>query len=275
MCVQGLCRVGGASGPCGNVDAKIDSNPNADNDNDGFKNSMDNCEDLANPDQANEDRDSFGDVCDPCPIDASPAADTDSDHDGVGNGCDPFPNEPSRITVFEGFTSAPTSNPVLLPAASSWVYQAGKASLTNPGLNGVGAMTWQMPITPGELVVTAFNINQPSSTPPVGAGVTTLFDAGQGAGIVCWMGRETSGEGLELYKRGVTGSQVFSSYTWTAGSPGATSLLRNSDAYQCTDHQARMVMMNYPPPLGSPRAGIFSMAAGVTFEYVMVVTRAP
>jgi len=77
-CELGVCRIEGASGPCGD--------PNGDNDSDGLINSMDNCPDKANPDQANEDRDMRGDVCDPCPIKAEPAADLDSDADGVGDG---------------------------------------------------------------------------------------------------------------------------------------------------------------------------------------------
>src|SRR4051794_24147079 len=38
-----------------------------DTDGDGIANQSDNCPDTPNADQANEDGDRFGDVCDPCP----------------------------------------------------------------------------------------------------------------------------------------------------------------------------------------------------------------
>ncbi len=75
--------------------------PPSDLDGDGIANAADNCPNVANPTQANEDGDVFGDRCDPCP----PSADnTDTDGDGVGDDCDPNPTDGGdQIVVFEGF----------------------------------------------------------------------------------------------------------------------------------------------------------------------------
>ena len=90
-----------------NVDLSVDDQGDAcdpDSDGDGWSNDDDNCW-RANPDQANADGDSIGDLCDPCPGDANPAAaigyieipgqdpffyvlDDDSDGDGVPDVCD-------------------------------------------------------------------------------------------------------------------------------------------------------------------------------------------
>lgn len=71
-----------------------------DNDDDGIFDSEDNCKDVANPDQADNDNDSIGDVCDPdddndtvldtsdnCPL-AVNADQADNDNDSIGNICD-------------------------------------------------------------------------------------------------------------------------------------------------------------------------------------------
>lgn len=270
-CEGGLCRIEGGAA-C--TDAGLP--PGGDADADGIINSMDNCPMLPNADQANEDRDARGDLCDPCPIKGDAAADMDSDSDGVGDGCDPFPGEMSRIAIFEGFNAAPMTTPRLLPSASSWVFQSGKASVSNPGPNAFASMTWPMPMgSTGELVAAAFAINQPSTTPPTGAGVTAYYDTSTaGVGIVCMVGRESFGDGLALYKRGVSGSQVTSMYALQSGAPVAAAMARAGDAYQCRDHENRTVMNTYAAPATTaPHAGLHVVAAGVTFEYVMIVSR--
>ena len=58
-----------------------------DNDSDGVINAWDNCEDDANPDQADTDDDHIGDACDNCPV--VPNKDqADSDDDGIGDVCE-------------------------------------------------------------------------------------------------------------------------------------------------------------------------------------------
>jgi MYXO-CTERM domain-containing protein len=58
-----------------------------DPDGDGVDEVLDNCDDVANPEQSNSDTDTFGDACDNCPGDANETQ-QDADGDGVGDRCD-------------------------------------------------------------------------------------------------------------------------------------------------------------------------------------------
>ncbi len=64
-----------------------DIQPEADTDNDGFVNSLDNCPVTYNPDQADVDDDGVGDVCDNCVTEPNPLQ-GDADDDGIGDACD-------------------------------------------------------------------------------------------------------------------------------------------------------------------------------------------
>ena len=91
-----------------------------DTDGDGVLDANDNCTSVPNPDQADQDGDSVGDVCDPdrdgdgvdnltdnCPLIANPGQ-RDTDNDGVGDTCDSTPGacspeaNPSIPVVYAG-----------------------------------------------------------------------------------------------------------------------------------------------------------------------------
>lgn len=97
VCIDRVCRAPGFV-----PDAAPDGPP-GDRDGDGLRDDVDNCPDVANPDQHDEDADHLGDACDPCPHLAGDAADRDGD--GVGDACDPQPDLPKqRIRFFDPFT---------------------------------------------------------------------------------------------------------------------------------------------------------------------------
>ncbi len=72
----------------------------ADLDGDGVANLVDNCRQLANPNQADLDGDGVGDACDVCPGLDDPAQ-RDFDDDGVGDRCDCAPFNAASIDVAE------------------------------------------------------------------------------------------------------------------------------------------------------------------------------
>jgi 6-phosphogluconolactonase (cycloisomerase 2 family) len=65
--------------------------PSGDEDGDGIDAYVDNCQGVANPNQADTDVDGAGDACDTCPALSNPGQ-ADSDGDGAGNACDPDPD---------------------------------------------------------------------------------------------------------------------------------------------------------------------------------------
>ena len=102
MCISGICQ--GTTGAC-------------DSDGDGIQDDVDNCPNIANPNQVDIDSDGIGDACDLCPSDPANTCDpgdvdgdgiqntadncpgkananqTDSDSDGMGDACDYCPND--------------------------------------------------------------------------------------------------------------------------------------------------------------------------------------
>ena len=110
----------------------IDAAGEADVDDDGVADAVDNCPTLANSDQANADDDGFGDACDTCPMTASssvhnedrdrfgddcdlcpgtPDVGADGDGDSVGDLCDPMPDkvgQPNHRVRFDPFLALPT-----------------------------------------------------------------------------------------------------------------------------------------------------------------------
>ncbi len=58
-----------------------------DMDDDGVPDSVDNCPEIANPEQTDDDSDGVGNVCDNCPTIANPGQE-DADNDGIGDACD-------------------------------------------------------------------------------------------------------------------------------------------------------------------------------------------
>lgn len=95
--------------PVPTTSTAVPTTPVTDTDKDGIPNAVDNCPLIANPSQADADKDGLGDVCDPTPngpdadgdgvpdaTDNCPSiansSQVDTDGDGIGDACDTTPN---------------------------------------------------------------------------------------------------------------------------------------------------------------------------------------
>jgi hypothetical protein len=98
----GLCLdVGGYTGSCFMLEAKVFPVRYLDSDDDGILDIDDNCPNTSNPDQTDTDEDGIGDVCDDCPSDPK----NDEDEDGVcGNNdnCPDISNSDQQDTDSDG-----------------------------------------------------------------------------------------------------------------------------------------------------------------------------
>jgi poly(3-hydroxybutyrate) depolymerase len=126
------------------------SNPDPDSDNDGIIDSLDNCPNVANADQADNDNDGIGNVCDSTPngtpidtdndgvvdsLDNCPsianADQADNDNDGIGNVCDSTPNGNFACTAT---TSNNYTHVQAARATTDGAYAYAVGSGTNLGL---------------------------------------------------------------------------------------------------------------------------------------------
>ncbi|HEX5059327.1 MAG TPA: thrombospondin type 3 repeat-containing protein [Kofleriaceae bacterium] len=284
-CDQGVCRIDGFSGPCGQqmsdapnqfLDAMIDGNPMLDSDGDGIKDNVDNCRLKSNPNQENEDGDLFGDVCDPCPPSQN---NTDGDGDGVGDLCDPEPTQTGNvITLFDGFNYAqPPANVVLFPSAS-WTFPLGQVRLANLGGNQRAAYVFPQQGNGQNIVdavYTSYSISQISTGIPAGVGVVQRFDASQQNGVACLMGRGVTGiPSIRVVATNDEPSARESAAPFQSGQVVEMVFFRAGQQYDCRDlvsPSAVTAPQQFIVPTAS--VGLYSQGTQADFNWIMVVSR--
>ncbi|HSD90233.1 MAG TPA: thrombospondin type 3 repeat-containing protein [Kofleriaceae bacterium] len=172
------------------VDARTIDGPPGDVDGDGFADNVDNCSQILNVDQHDEDADSIGDVCDPCPHIAGTAADQDGD--GVGDACDPQPTVAKQhIKFFDPFTS--TKSQWMPSSGTSLVGETMRllGVVNNSAFTRLGVSTGELRIETAGTVVTSDAASSPHQL-SVAFGFTgssyhyvEFYDSGGSSGNVC------------------------------------------------------------------------------------------
>ena len=290
---EGLCRSLGAMTTCGaGLDASGDGNEGSgnamdggdgggggdggdvDTDGDGIPDSMDNCRFVANPDQANEDGDRFGDVCDPCPpyYDSDPTV--DSDGDGVSDACDPRPTiSGDRIFLFEGFHSG---IPAGWQVTGTWT-GSGDALVVNNTSATVASLSTSAPTSGHETISTSVTLVAAADA----SQVATVDDdhLASDTATICRVIYSNTTPELQLADNNVTGGLARTvPYSSQIGSTYIVTERRDLQTFDCavarvgdpdTDTgSGSSVIDNASPQIG---LHVFDMTTA-TFQWVMVVT---
>jgi hypothetical protein len=250
------------------LSADADRGINGDVDGDMVVDDDDNCPNTMNADQANEDGDSFGDLCDPCPPIADLAVFIDDDNDGISNACDPRPTTAGDvITVFEGFTRAS-------PGATLdgvWTFANGTAVVTS-AIDRVSALTW--PIAARMETVSTFvtidSLHGDLTARPVG--VIHQFEAGTPEGITCVFGVNPSNAQVVAIAS-IRNSSALTTFPTTAnvGSSRGFTSQRDANAYKCNDTQGASLRASSALTSNPDRVGLFSRSVSARFDWVMIV----
>jgi hypothetical protein len=282
-CEQGYCITPG-SAPCMAVpnDGKQpdQAGPPGDRDNDTILDGADNCPDVSNREQYNEDSDSFGDACDPCPPLGTMLDNSDSDGDGVGAGCDPNPNlNTDRLVFFEGFAVPNVTPAGVVEASQSWLFGNGIARVGTGQPGPSYALLWAGAL-PAGLTTETISIRG-TLLQMIGGGnvlntlgVVHMAGSISGPGITCELGFENGGGTIRLFDLAsgarldampIPAAQALSPFTMRS--------TRRGGNYTCDATAAPGLVLNGNggPMMPNPKLGLYVHTATSQFEWIMVV----
>jgi hypothetical protein len=255
------------------ADAPIDGSPLTDRDGDGIVDSDDNCRDVANADQHDEDGDTVGDACDPCP--PSPT-NTDADGDGVGDDCDPNPSiAGERILLFEGFGSGVPA--MWNTGGPPWTASDDDAVVTSSG--PVATATFPA-LGDHEAIIAGVTITSVTGTGYREAGVEDNVGGGYAdvcAALITGAGDTTPNEPLIDLFRMPSGSAIDrSGFGWNVGDDMYIAESRTGTTYNCYGYD--FVSMQEAGAGGTdttltpnPRAGLRVVSATARYHWVLVI----
>jgi hypothetical protein len=281
VCELGACRTATGLPSCsiiggdGGIDG--DGSGGGDRDSDTITDGADNCPDLANTNQANEDMDAFGDLCDPCPPFGAPADNLDSDGDGVGDGCDVATGAMDTLMLFDGFATAP-AGVTMSPAC--WTFAGGDAIATGSP-NASCDLLWPRMLTPGH---TSYTISASTTlVADVGGagtvrrvGVVDVADAVGAGGSACSYGIEANNaQSLTVVNSGGTTIGLASASS-VIGTPTLIEDFRyeNANEYSCSATPVSGIRID-AGALGSsptPKVGIRTSRVNAVVRWIMIVS---
>jgi len=281
ICVDELCVPPGATGGDGGGDSAtdgplpIDGNPLVDTDGDGVFDDTDNCRDVANANQENEDGDSFGDACDPCPVLPDAAIPIDSDGDGISDPCDPHPLA-GGDTVFKFEPFAGATVPTGWRQFNTWSVAGGVASAS--GADGEHASLRFPSNAPGsDLVMAAFTVIEDHSTASyAGAGVVVRHGNNSDNAIACQVTSEPNGaQRLSLTETLTETHFEQADLPFVVGSRYVVKLIRNGTSFECSAQKEGQAVVTISDTdalsPAMPEYGIRLRGDLVNFEWVYIV----
>ncbi|HEX5062342.1 MAG TPA: hypothetical protein VFV99_23385 [Kofleriaceae bacterium] len=261
------CEVPGSYPDGGEADAYVDG----DRDQDTVVDSIDNCPDVANTNQADDDGDGTGDVCDPCP----PFADnSDGDGDGVGNACDPNPaTAGDTLVAFEGFTGA---LPTTWTSSGTAMINSGEMSLL-AGDSATSLLTMPSP-SAARVEVRASVVIDLITASGLNLGSVNLIDRlepNTDKSVACQLAGLADGtqELLRVFDASTATEINSAAHALTPGDPIELRLRRSGTSYACYASDPSLEVVGSAAFLpAAPRIGLRVRGAAARFRWVMVVT---
>jgi len=241
-----------------------------DSDGDGVIDDIDNCPELANPDQADEERDRVGDACDPCPIADDNA---DADADGLGDACDPNPTTPGDTLVsFAGFADG-------LPpgwTASGLFNAGGGEGVAMAGDTASALVTFPSPASERvEIRAAATAVAITANGQNLGAvNVVEQLAPGTDKAVACQLSRLSDGSQQQLRIFNTSTSEIVNTGGHPFGVPGELELRlrRNGTQYLCHATSPALELGGTAALAPQdPRIGLRVRGAIATYHWVMIV----